>query len=116
MSGFDFRPGQAAKRARAGLGKFRRTRHDNLRLAWYSQPECWAGQCKEHFGPMVVTLLAAAALAVWLYLIAGRGGFWLASERDDGSPAPAAWPAVTAVIPCLLYTSPSPRDRTRSRM
>jgi len=49
----------------------------------YSQPKCRAGQCKEHFGPMVVTLLAAAALAVWLYLIAGRGGFWLASERDD---------------------------------
>jgi hypothetical protein len=33
---------------------------------------------------MVVNLLAAAALAVWLYLIVGRGGFWLASERDDG--------------------------------
>ena len=48
---------------------------------------------------MVVNLLAAAALAVWLYLIAGRGGFWLASERDDGGPAPATWPAVTAVIP-----------------
>ena len=48
---------------------------------------------------MVLTLLAAAALVVWVYLIAGRGGFWLASERDDGGPAPAAWPAVTAVIP-----------------
>jgi hopene-associated glycosyltransferase HpnB len=29
----------------------------------------------------------------------GRGGFWLAAERDDGGPAPSAWPAVTAVIP-----------------
>jgi len=48
---------------------------------------------------MVVNLLAATALAVWLYLIAGRGGFWLASERDDGGPAPPAWPAVIAVIP-----------------
>ena len=48
---------------------------------------------------MVPNLLAAAALVVWVYLIAGRGGFWLASERDDGGPAPAAWPAVTAVIP-----------------
>jgi hopene-associated glycosyltransferase HpnB len=48
---------------------------------------------------MVVNLLAAAALAVWVYLIAGRGGFWLASERDEGGPAPSAWPAVTAVIP-----------------
>ena len=48
---------------------------------------------------MVVNFLAAAALAIWLYLIVGRGGFWLASERDNGGPAPAAWPAVTAVIP-----------------
>jgi len=48
---------------------------------------------------MVVILLAAAALAVWVYLIAGRGGFWLATERDAGGPAPPAWPAVTAVIP-----------------
>ncbi len=48
---------------------------------------------------MVPTLLAAAALVVWVYLIAGRGGFWLASERDDGGPAPVAWPAVTAVVP-----------------
>jgi hopene-associated glycosyltransferase HpnB len=48
---------------------------------------------------MVVNLLAAAALAIWLYLIVGRGGFWLASERDNGGPTPAAWPAVTAVIP-----------------
>lgn len=48
---------------------------------------------------MVANLIAAAAFAVWVYLIAGRGGFWLAAERDDGGPAPSAWPAVTAVIP-----------------
>ena len=48
---------------------------------------------------MLLNLLAAAALAVWVYLIACRGGFWLATERDDGGPAPAAWPAVAAVIP-----------------
>jgi hopene-associated glycosyltransferase HpnB len=48
---------------------------------------------------MLVNLLAAAALAVWLYLIAGRGGFWLACERDDGGPAPATWPSVMTVIP-----------------
>ena len=29
---------------------------------------------------------------------------------------PAALDAPGARIPCLLYTSPSPRDRTRSRM
>src|SRR5450759_927892 len=29
----------------------------------------------------------------------GRGGFWLADERDDCGPTPSVWPAVTAVIP-----------------
>jgi hopene-associated glycosyltransferase HpnB len=48
---------------------------------------------------MVANLVASAALAVWIYLIAARGGFWLASERDDGGPAPSTWSAVTAVIP-----------------
>ena len=48
---------------------------------------------------MVTTLIATAALTIWLYLIAGRGGFWLANQRDPGAPAPKAWPAVTAVIP-----------------
>jgi hopene-associated glycosyltransferase HpnB len=45
--------------------------------------------------------LGLLALAIWLYLLLGRGGFWLARERDDGdSPAPPArWPSVTAVVP-----------------
>jgi hopene-associated glycosyltransferase HpnB len=57
------------------------------------------GESDEQFSQMLVNLLAAATLAVWIYLIAGRGGFWLALECDDGGPAPSAWPAVTAVIP-----------------
>jgi hopene-associated glycosyltransferase HpnB len=45
-------------------------------------------------------LIASMALAIWLYLLAGRGGFWLARERDDGIPARAgSWPAITAIIP-----------------
>src|SRR2546426_5493464 len=46
-------------------------------------------------------LIASPALAVWLYLIAGRGGFWRASVRDDRDlPAePARWPDVIAVVP-----------------
>jgi hopene-associated glycosyltransferase HpnB len=48
---------------------------------------------------MVANIVASAALAVWVYLIAGRGGFWLAAERDDAGPVPPAWPVVTAVIP-----------------
>ena len=45
--------------------------------------------------------LGALALATWLYLIAARGGFWLARERDDRDavPRPARWPSVVAVVP-----------------
>lgn len=42
---------------------------------------------------------AALALAIWLYLIFARGGFWLAAERERGARAPAVWPDVVAVIP-----------------
>jgi hopene-associated glycosyltransferase HpnB len=58
-----------------------------------------AGPCEEQTGHMVSNLIAVAALAVWIYLIAARGGFWCAAECDAESPAPPAWPAVTAVIP-----------------
>jgi hopene-associated glycosyltransferase HpnB len=52
-------------------------------------------------GEAVVGVIACLPLAVWAYLLVGRGGFWLARERDDRSePAdPPAWPAVTAVVP-----------------
>jgi hopene-associated glycosyltransferase HpnB len=54
---------------------------------------------------MVFTAIAALALAIWLYLICARGGFWLCRQRDDVLPwspptwAPPSWPRVTAVIP-----------------
>jgi hopene-associated glycosyltransferase HpnB len=39
-------------------------------------------------------------LAAWLYLLLGRGFFWLARERDDkDAPVPQAWPSVVAVVP-----------------
>ena len=47
----------------------------------------------------LLNILAVAAFAIWVYLIACRGGFWLAGERDDRGPPPAAWPTVIAVIP-----------------
>lgn len=46
-----------------------------------------------------MSALAGLSLAVWLYLIFARGGFWLALEREAGAPAPRAWPDVVAVIP-----------------
>src|SRR5437868_11070896 len=48
---------------------------------------------------MVELFIAATPVAVWLYLIAARGSFWLSAERDGGGPTPAVWPDVTAVIP-----------------
>jgi hopene-associated glycosyltransferase HpnB len=50
-------------------------------------------------------IIAALVLATWLYLIAARGGFWRAAERDDNGallavpPPTSRWPAVSAVVP-----------------
>lgn len=53
---------------------------------------------------MTTELLAAIVLVIWLYLLIGRGGFWLARERDDSGDfgprgAPGSASAVVAVIP-----------------
>jgi hopene-associated glycosyltransferase HpnB len=50
---------------------------------------------------MAGDIVATLALAVWVYLMIGRGAFWLARERDSrNEPAPpAAWPRIIAVIP-----------------
>src|SRR5262249_9382664 len=44
--------------------------------------------------------IAALAVLIWLYLLLGRGMFWLGRERDDVvAPAPSIWPRIVAVIP-----------------
>jgi hopene-associated glycosyltransferase HpnB len=44
--------------------------------------------------------IASAALLVWLYLMAGRGGFWRAAVREEPPcPDPPSWPDVVAVVP-----------------
>jgi hopene-associated glycosyltransferase HpnB len=49
---------------------------------------------------MTAFAIAALALAIWIYLMVARGGFWRTAEREDGTaPAPAHWPDVVAVIP-----------------
>ena len=49
----------------------------------------------------MIEAIAFLALLVWAYLLAARGLFWLARERDDRDepPTPSAWPSVTAVVP-----------------
>jgi len=49
---------------------------------------------------MIAAVLGLACLGVWGYLLAGRGGFWRADQRDTPDAAePADWPAVVAVVP-----------------
>lgn len=50
---------------------------------------------------MAVTFLAAVSVAIWLYLLAGRGGFWLSrvNEIARPTPAPPRRPKVVAVVP-----------------
>src|SRR5262249_42089080 len=54
------------------------------------------GACRS----VTAQVLAAAALAAWLYLLLGRGGFWRCTERDTGArqslPKP---PAVAVIVP-----------------
>jgi hopene-associated glycosyltransferase HpnB len=45
-------------------------------------------------------LLASMVVAIWVYLLTGRGGFWLGRERDDATgTGEGPWPAIVAVIP-----------------
>ena len=49
---------------------------------------------------MIALLLAAVALAIWVYLVFARGGFWLCRERDDArEPLPAVLPQIAIVVP-----------------
>jgi hopene-associated glycosyltransferase HpnB len=57
---------------------------------------------------MIAIAVSLLSLAVWAYLLLGRGLFWLGRERDDavlpslgaqGLDAQESWPAVVAIIP-----------------
>ena len=49
----------------------------------------------------MIGLAALIPVAIWIYLLAGRGMFWVMQERDDLSVAapPASWPSVVAIVP-----------------
>src|SRR5262245_10240051 len=51
--------------------------------------------------PSMSDVLAILCFAVWLYLIVGRGNFWLCGIRDSNRPVGDGerWPAVVAVVP-----------------
>jgi hopene-associated glycosyltransferase HpnB len=57
---------------------------------------------------MIVVAISLLPLAIWAYLLFGRGWFWRCRERDDSPAAaaavrlrnePDAWPSVVAIIP-----------------
>jgi hopene-associated glycosyltransferase HpnB len=53
---------------------------------------------------MIIIAVSLLPVAVWAYLLFGRGRFWLCGERDDSvtvliSNEPDAWPSVVAIIP-----------------
>jgi len=52
---------------------------------------------------MTALLIASLCCIIWVYLLAARGGFWRAAQRDDARPTTGAedvpLPSVVAVIP-----------------
>ena len=55
---------------------------------------------------MILAAISLVPLAIWAYLLFGRGWFWLCGERDDfaavANKAPNArdaWPSIVAIIP-----------------
>jgi hopene-associated glycosyltransferase HpnB len=48
---------------------------------------------------MLLTAAGAASVAVWLYLLAARGGFWRMGDAVEPGVMPGAAPSVVAVIP-----------------
>jgi len=49
---------------------------------------------------LVLAIASVLASMAWLYLLAGHGGYWLTGQRLPRVTAPpAAWPAVSAVVP-----------------
>jgi hopene-associated glycosyltransferase HpnB len=45
-------------------------------------------------------IIASMVLAIWLYLLVGRGAFWLAQPRDRGPlPPSGTFPPIVAIVP-----------------
>jgi hopene-associated glycosyltransferase HpnB len=55
---------------------------------------------------MITVAISLIPLAIWAYLLFGRGWFWLCGERDDTAAAASkirneadVWPSIVAIIP-----------------
>ena len=71
--------------------------------------DCGGGPVPPLFNParepelsaQISLVVAVLALAIWIYLIAGRGDFWRTRKFDDLAPAPGfmKWPSIAVVVP-----------------
>ena len=66
--------------------------------------------------PITIVTLAAVMVAALLFVGAFRALQYYAVEVLERRIFARVAIAMAQQLPCLLYTSPSPRDRTRSRM
>jgi hopene-associated glycosyltransferase HpnB len=48
---------------------------------------------------MVMTVIAAASLLAWVWLLLGQGGFWRTDTRLPPRETPPHWPSVAIVVP-----------------
>lgn len=60
---------------------------------------------------MMAVALAGLSLAIWCYLMVGRGGFWRDRQRPselapDGMPGLSTWPSTVAVMPARDEAEP----------
>jgi len=46
----------------------------------------------------MIAVFSALALAIWVYLVFARGGFWLGRERDDSNPQHRGVPPKVAIV------------------
>jgi hopene-associated glycosyltransferase HpnB len=58
---------------------------------------------------VIARIVAAVALAGWVWLALFRGMFWRTDIRLPGGPAPASWPSVAIVIPARDEAEVLPR-------
>ena len=68
---------------------------------------------------MSPAFITTAYIAAALFFVLGLAGLSKQETAKQGNYfgiAGMALALVTTLLSCLLYTSPSPRDRTRSRM
>jgi hopene-associated glycosyltransferase HpnB len=53
-----------------------------------------------HGSDMLNVVIGTTSLAIWIYLLLARGGFWRCRERDADDPGePPVWPVVAAIVP-----------------